>query len=433
MMIIAISGLFLFFHNKQEKYDVRNKKIRNITAFMKESFIQDHLKRGKIYKDFPNITLMVRTAGSSQSRRYQMYCLFLRTILLFWPSIYGNLAVILDAEPKGDREFGNTLIKQIQKEYPEYNMQLFYEFLPKRQSMLHHRGRDFGYSRQLYSTFLVDLYSKDSIIAYMDSDILIRTPITKEYLFRNGKLIVRADGNFKFGYSRGWQATTQKALGLPMVVNFMVTFPQLLYRNTVTKCREHIMKHLNTTDFEEAFSLFYGRGAILCPVCIILSYAWYFERERYDWHFKIHDLAFINKRLPEGHKVCLEDMDPLFQGVAHVFRDKKWHQELILAGYCLSMKAQGNPSPKCKNVKHDLNTICDYHAEVFRKPPWPFTDNWCKDRNRHTCCQRIVDEHYENVFHMVTTGIHIVNSTKIKTLEIFSKEMGVTCEKLTLP
>ena len=45
----------------------------------------------------------------------------------------------------------------------------------------------------------------------------------------------------------------------------------------VTKCREHIMKHWNTTDFEEAFSLFYGRGAIVCPVCIIFSYAWYFE------------------------------------------------------------------------------------------------------------------------------------------------------------
>ena len=174
MMILAISGVFLVL-----KFNARITKWKNITALRNESFIQDYHTKAKIYKDFPNITLMVRTAGSSKSRRYQIYCLFLRTILLFWPSIYGNLAVILDAEPQGDREFGNTLIKQIQKEYPEYDMQLFYEFLPKRQSMLHHRGRDFGYSRQLYSTFLADLYSKESIIAYMDSDILIRTPITR--------------------------------------------------------------------------------------------------------------------------------------------------------------------------------------------------------------------------------------------------------------
>ena len=125
-------------------------------------------------------------------------------------------------------------------------------------------------------------------------------------------------------------------------------------------------------------------------------------------------------------------MDPLFQGVKHQGGDKKWHQELIVAGYCLSMKAQGKPLLKCKNVTHDLNKICDFHG-VFSKPPWPFTNNWCKDRNRHTCCQRMVDEHFENVFHMLRTGIHIINSTKVKILENVSKEMGVTCEKLTLP
>ena len=431
MMIITIGGVFLILYTKQEIYNARIQEFRNITAF--RPLIIDYRTEDKIYKDFPTITLMFRTTGSSQLRRYQIYCLYLRTILLFWPSIYGNLAVVLDAEPKGDRKLGNALVKQIQKQYPEYNIQIFYESLPKRQSLLLHRFRDFGYSRQLYSTFFADLYSKESIIAYMDLDIFIRTPITKEYLFRNGKLIVRADGNLKLPHIRRWQTTTLKALGLPLVINFMVTFPQLLYKNTITKCREHIMKHLNTTDFEEAFSLFYGHGTSLSPICIILSYAWYFEKERYDWHFKIPDLASINKRLPEGHKVHLRHMDPLFQGVAHVGDDKGSHKELIVAGYCLSMKAQGNPSPKCKNVKHDLNTICDFHARVFSKPPWPFTNNWCKERNRHTCCQRIVDEHYESVFHMLRTGIHIVNSTKIKTLDIFSKEMGVTCEKLTLP
>ena len=77
-----------------------------------------------------------------------------------------------------------------------------------------------------------------------------------------------------------WARTTQLALGVPFVVDFMTYFPVYMYRDTVTHCREHILKHLNTTNFEEAFRMFYK--GLISPVSVILSYAFYFERDRYD-------------------------------------------------------------------------------------------------------------------------------------------------------
>ena len=60
----------------------------------------------------------------------------------------------------------------------------------------------------------------------------------------------------------------------------MIYFPAYMYRDTVTHCREHILKHLNTTNFEEAFRMFYK--GLISPVSVILSYAFYFERDRYE-------------------------------------------------------------------------------------------------------------------------------------------------------
>ena len=40
------------------------------------------------------------------------------------------------------------------------------------------------------------------------------------------------------------------------------------------------------------------------PVNIVLTYAWYFEKDRYDWSFEITgNLKEYNKKFPKGHAI----------------------------------------------------------------------------------------------------------------------------------
>ena len=109
---------------------------------------------------------------------------------------------------------------------------------------------------------------------------------------------------------RTWAHTTKMALGLPMVADFMTYFPVYIYRDTFTHCREYILKRFNTSNFEEAFKKSYHSAFLISPVNVVISYAWFFERDRYDWNLKIcSELKLYNRRLPIGHKITPQDTE----------------------------------------------------------------------------------------------------------------------------
>ena len=107
----------------------------------------------------------------------------------------------------------------------------------------------------------------------MDSDSAFFNPVTKLTIFNGTKV-----GDPGRSWVHTWARTTQLALGVPFVVDFMTYFTVYLYWDTVTHSRKHILKHLKTTNFEEAFRMFYK--GFISPVSVILSYAFYFERDR---------------------------------------------------------------------------------------------------------------------------------------------------------
>ena len=127
-------------------------------------------KLQKTYKDFPNITTIVRTT-SKPPLLYQFYCMFLRTTLLFWPALYGNVVIVLDEEHENDHAFGETLLHQFREHYPEYGLNVYYEPLPKDIRILQDRPKSESYNRQMWSTFFADCYTNDSMISYMDTDV----------------------------------------------------------------------------------------------------------------------------------------------------------------------------------------------------------------------------------------------------------------------
>ena len=51
------------------------------------------------------------------------------------------------------------------------------------------KGHPRGYNMQLWSSFFIDQYTNDSIIAWMDIDTAFLTPITKSTIFADTKLL----------------------------------------------------------------------------------------------------------------------------------------------------------------------------------------------------------------------------------------------------
>ena len=112
--------------------------------------------------------------------------------------------------------------------------------------------------------------------------------MTKSSIFRGKKLRVLIwDCTFYFPWVKQWAISSERALGLPYVADYMSYFQVYIYRDTFLHCREYIMKHLNVSDFEQAIKVFYFDGNALFPVNVVLSYAWFFERDRYDWNMKL--------------------------------------------------------------------------------------------------------------------------------------------------
>jgi Ca2+-binding EF-hand superfamily protein len=104
---------------------------------------------------------------------------------------------------------------------------------------------------------------------------------------------------------KSWAQTIEKAIGFPQLVDFMTYFPVYIYRDNFIHCREYTLKRFNTDKFEKAFKKFYHTGTgFISPVSVVISYAWYFEKDRYNWNLQIcGDLNTYNNRLPEGHKI----------------------------------------------------------------------------------------------------------------------------------
>ena len=130
------------------------------------------------YKNLPKITLVTR-ASSNPRLIKQFYCMYLRSVVLFWPGSYGGMAVVLDQESKPDETWGSLLKKQMTANFPNTPLSVYYEPLPNDTSILKNHARSLGYNRQLWSTFFADFYTDSPIIAYMDTDTQFVTPMTK--------------------------------------------------------------------------------------------------------------------------------------------------------------------------------------------------------------------------------------------------------------
>ena len=176
-----------------------NNLVRKVTSSSKTISSQSTAKLAttKATTDTP-ITLFVRMAGKLPDHRHRYLCDLFRTTVLFWPSSYGTIVTVLDDEARDpeDHEFGDKAISETKKYFPDRKLEVLHEGPPKHRNTLDFPAslKSLGYNRQLWSSFFIDLYSNDSVIAWIDADDAFFTPVTKSSIFNGTKLQVLGTG-----------------------------------------------------------------------------------------------------------------------------------------------------------------------------------------------------------------------------------------------
>ena len=382
------------------------------------------------------ITVFLRMPGKLKKYRTRFYCDYLRTSTLFWPAQFGKTVVVLDEESEQDHAFGNNLMEQINEHFPNRKLEVLYESLPYDQSIL--RGKlQFGYSRQLWSSFFIDLYSTDKIIAWMDTDAAFITPVTQKSIFNGTKLrMLGCECTMGLPIMKMWAHATMSMLGMPMLANFMTYFPVYLYRDTFTNCREYVLKRFNTTNFEEVWEKWYRQGELtmISPVNIVISYAWFLERDRYDWNIHLcSDLNVYNQRFPAGHTIGLEHTVKILSEPQTAFHVPytPFLSSRILVSYCLSHAAAGNTRAICS--KHSVVSLSDnlvlFNNDMERVKNLEQTQ--CTGNNTKVCLD-ILERHYNTVGLEIKTDRRRVEWGDLEIVEKLAKEVDIRCESLTV-
>ena len=383
-----------------------------------------------------SITLFVRMAGKLKEHRSRFYCDLLRPAVLFWPASLGKTVVVLDEESEQDHIFAKNLTSQMKQHFPNRKLEVAYESLPKDESILNFGAskKSPGYNRQLWSSFFIDLYTEDPIIAWMDNDAAFLAPVTKATIFNGSRIrILGSECSMKIIRVKTWAQTTQIALGLPMVADFMTYFPVYIYRDTFTNCREYILKRFNTSDFEEAFKKSYHGKHLISPVNVVISYAWFFERDRYDWNLKIcRNLDSYNTRFPVGHKIKLQHTEDILSQpqtalhIDHTYRiNTSFFLPNIFASYCLSQRAADKQQAICstRSFSADTNLVLFNHDLMKLKPGH---ETPCIGSKRNHCL-KILERHYNQVGTEIKQGREI-KWRDLDIVEKLAKEADIICK-----
>ncbi|XP_038060227.1 uncharacterized protein LOC119731324 isoform X1 [Patiria miniata] len=367
-----------------------------------------------------SLTLTIRMAAIPKLVQ-RLYCIFIRSATLFWsPKLGPTISLILDKESARDHRFARKL-RQKEKELG-LKFDFLYEPLPDTAS----GWKPQGYQRQLWSSFFMDLSVNASIIGWTDSDAVFTTPVTPENIFNGHRLRVLTFTDMKRMHKLRWYDSTLKAIGKAMVSDFMTYFPTFVWRDTFTNCRNHIMKHMNVSHFEDAFL----QLAHLSPVNIIMNYAYYFEHDRYDWHLDFKKtLKNYNAKLPPGVNIKPSENKPDL----HVTIHESYYTKMpypLLQGYCVAKRYVGTLPTSCQKFENVTNfqlfefISCKKAVKAHLSP-----GTWCSGNGRRECIRRI-EAHYKNVKKYYNLGWYDLDLRRMTAVEKVARRENITCPNI---
>ncbi|XP_022083542.1 uncharacterized protein LOC110975394 [Acanthaster planci] len=349
----------------------------------------------------------------------RFYCDLLRSAVLFWSPKLGRISVILNKESESDHLFALRLRGRERELGLKFDF--FYEPLPNDTTILKKGRVPTGYTRQLWSSFWMDVFIDASIVAWADTDAIFITPVTPENIFNGQRLRVVAFTDWRRPKTCGWYRTTQSALGRKMVADFMTYFPTYVWRDTITNCRNFVLKQMKVNSFAEAFRKL---GIGISPVNIIMNYAYYFEHDRYDWHLDVsNNLKGYNaKYVPRGFEIQPNETVSEVHVTVHdgYF---KLSPHPLLQGYCIAKRYTGQLPVGCKQFE---NTTNFFLFEFETKPYVGHMKAWCSPgAGRESCAQRI-EAHYNNTLKYYNAG-NDLNLKRVGDIEEAARQENISC------
>ena len=348
-----------------------------------------------------SVELTIRMPANKQLFIKRFYCWILRSAVVFWDvKRYGRILLILDGDTKDSNEKLTRALDGLK--HPYLDFRYVYEAPPKNKKEFEEKTkrqslRNYGYQVQLYSMFLMDLYTNSSVIAYTDTDAPFILPVGQSDIFsEEGKLKVIGIRTVIQGLDIQWLKATNNLLGLPMVFDFMSYFPVYLYPSSIKNCREFITKRLNVNTFEEAFL----KGSIhfVSSVNVILTYAFFYERDRYDWHLDIGEaetLAAFNIKyflMLHNSPIQPHDIQAKPHDTVHAsYYTRLRHHPLELAICHLQIKLGRNNAKICSQYLGKVNWD-PFEFEPGKKQ----FKSWCNGREKMEHCELLVNQRYSD-------------------------------------
>ncbi|XP_022110768.1 uncharacterized protein LOC110990204 [Acanthaster planci] len=344
------------------------------------------------------------------------FCDTLRSAALFWSRKLGPISVILNEESAADHQFAGRL-RQLEGELG-FQFDFLYEPLPNDPSILKSvRGQ--GYARQLWSSFFMDMYINASIVAWTDTDGMFTAPVTPDNIFNGQRLRVVTFTDWKEIRKYAWEITTETAMGKTLVSNFMSYFPVYIWRDTITNCRNHVLKHMQVSSFEDAFRKLVDApvgkmGVPFSPVNVILNYAYYFEHDRYDWH-----LDGIRKDAPLGLAIIPSERVPEVRVTNH-----KASADILVQGYCIAKRYTDSLPAACERFRN----VTNFQLFVFDVN----TDHlhaWCSSKKGHQDCAERIEAHYQNFRKYYNAGYDL-DLKRVRAIEKAARREKVSCSEV---
>jgi len=288
----------------------------------------------------------------------------------------------------------------------------------------HTRMRSPQYEFQQWATFYLDVYAKKyakmhglqspRILAIVDSDAQFQTLATLESIFPeyNHTTIFRKqelkmeilDSDFKLkahGLAvKNFAEATHILLNRSQVAYFMVTFPVYVYTSTLTNLRQYISKLHNMT-FDAAFEqAMKTSSSSYSQFAIIMTYAYWFERERYSFHIQIPTGPQFDKTTTEDSLRYLTNPTPVVRIMLHT---KHILLQPIQKGCCFSYQLNQSKAIDDaeidENTKHNISRICNSFGSVESQYEMVCEDMFAHDAGRRMIWRRnnTIIQHYEQV------------------------------------
>jgi hypothetical protein len=182
--------------------------------------------------------------------------------------------------------------------------------LPVRYRYLHHTWPD-GYAHAMYQKMIADDYVDwdTDVIWLLDSDHMLMRPAHLEEFFSDGKPIIHCAefNDLPADYARvaqaKWREPTERALGIPLDREYMITPPMAFYPDTFRSVRQRITAINNTSLIDFAYSDvpfkaedFMDHKMTICDYETLGLYAATYEAHRYAvrpvpkeaWPFRVY-------------------------------------------------------------------------------------------------------------------------------------------------